>query len=131
MSAAQAEVIFGQLDQEGKLCFHVTIKRWYALLRLAQPTCLFFWFHSNSLLKNFCSVELSIYRLRPKYSTELDTPAQDTPFMHIYQASHTDGFRSLYLESVFSMPGLESLIQFLPFQVNPSHHYYLFVKGIL
>lgn len=42
MSAAQAEVIFGQLDQEGKLSFHVTIKRWYALLRLAQPTCLFF-----------------------------------------------------------------------------------------
>lgn len=49
--------------------------------------------------------------------------------MHIYQASHTDGFRSLYLESVFSMPGKEYLIQFLPFQVNPSHHYYLFVKA--
>lgn len=27
------------------------------------------------------------------------------------------------------MPGKEYLIQFLPFQVNPSHHYYLFVKA--
>ena len=123
MSAAQAEMIFGQLDQEGKLCFHVTIKRWYALLRLAQPTCCFF------LVPFQLSVELSIYRLRPKYSTELDTPAQDTPFMHIYQASHTDGFRSLYLESVFSMPGTSHTIP--PFSSQSFTSLLFICKGIL